>query len=109
MLKSEYLYACISVFAALMLAFLLFSTTGVLALAAIALLFFVPAFAIVSNFELGLDEKLVFSFFIGIGVFPLLAWYVNKIVPSLRVSAVAVAALAVAAGFLLWLGRRRTK
>ncbi|MBI2653408.1 hypothetical protein HYX02_01215 [Candidatus Woesearchaeota archaeon] len=51
----------------------------------IVLLFIVPMFFILDNFNLEQDEKIIFSFFIGVGVFPSITYWVGMIM-SFRVA-----------------------
>lgn len=50
------------------------------------LLFFVPFYIFLDSFDLAVEEKLIFSFFIGIGVVPVLVFYFTRILVSLRLS-----------------------
>lgn len=80
-------------------AFALFGMAGFRTILAIAALFVIPPLLILKSFGLDLEEKMFFSLFIGIGLFPLLAWAVNHVLPSFRLSVIAAFALVVAAGF----------
>jgi len=42
--------------------------SGMMAVLGIILLFVVPLYLILDNFDLGQDEKIVFSFFLGVGI-----------------------------------------
>ena len=70
----------------LLFSFILFGLTGVRTILGILILLFLPFYLILNNFNLDELEKIFFSFFIGIALFPLFVWYLNKIVPSLRVT-----------------------
>lgn len=50
------------------------------------LMFFAPFYIILDSFDLAIEEKLIFSFFIGIGIVPLLVFYLTKVLVSLRFS-----------------------
>ena len=43
----------------------------------IILIFIVPLYLILDNFDLGQDEKIVFSFFLGVGIFPSIAYWLG--------------------------------
>ena len=59
--------------------------SGMLAALGHILLFIVPIYFILNNFDLAQDEKIVFSFFLGVGIFPsLVYWPANFI--SFRIS-----------------------
>ena len=69
----------ISAAAAVILAFFYFilGFSGMMAALGIMLLFIAPTYFILDNFELSQDEKIVFAFFIGVGVFPILAYWLG--------------------------------
>ncbi|MBI2142406.1 hypothetical protein HYU15_02880 [Candidatus Woesearchaeota archaeon] len=90
----------------LLIGLLLFGFTGFKALSVFLLFFVLPAYAIMSSSDLDYGERLFFALFISLGVFPIAVWLANKILPSFRLSTVAVFALAVALGVLLHLVRR---
>ena len=58
---------------------------GMLAVLGIMLLFIVPTYFILDNFELDQDEKIVFSFFMGTGIFPSIAYWIGMII-SFRIA-----------------------
>ena len=76
----------------------LFGTTGFLTVAVFFAFFLVPAYAIIYKFSLEPDERFFFSIFISLGVFPIIIWYFNKVIPSFRAAAIAVALLLMASG-----------
>ncbi|GEM_PF-4183954 len=98
--------AIIAVIVILLFGALIFGVAGFKALAVFMLVFLVPAYAIINNLDLAGDEKLFFSMFISLGVFPIFVWFLNKFLSSFRLSTVMVFAVAVAFGFGLWLVRR---
>jgi len=85
----------------LLLSFILFGVTGFRTIFGMFLLLFLLIYLILSNFKLGGDEKIFFSFFIGIALFPLLVWYLNRIVPSLRVTILVTFILLILIGLFL--------
>ncbi len=76
--------------ASLMAAAFLFGTTGARTVAAIVVFFFLPFYLILRKLSIEADEKVFFAFFIGLGLFSAVVFYVGRIVPSFRLS-VAVA------------------
>lgn len=80
-------------------AFALFGMPGFRAIVGITVLFALPVLLLLKNTGLDAEEKVFFSLFAGIGLFPLAAWLVNRAVPSFRLSAVLALAGFVAAGF----------
>lgn len=79
-------------------AFLLFGVAGFRTMAAFLVLFVAAVFFLLKNAALDFEEKVFFSLFAGIGIFPLAAWLVNRAVPSFTLSAVLAVALFAAAG-----------
>jgi len=69
--------------------------SGMLSILGIILLFIVPTYLLLDNFKLGQDEKIVFAFFIGAGVFPILAYWLGFFI-SFR-AAIAVSFIALTA------------
>ncbi len=78
--------------------FALFGVTGARTIIGMALLFIVPAYFILRKTSLDIEEKIFFSFFISLGLFPLLAWSISQLLHSFRLSALAAFVLVVAAG-----------
>ena len=89
--------ACLAAIA--VAAFALFGFTGFRTIIAIVALFIVPPLLLLRKSGLDFEEKIFFSLFVGIGLFSLLAWSVNQVLPSFRASAVAALALIAVAGF----------
>jgi len=73
--------------------FILFGITGVRVILGFVLLFFLPTYLIFKNFDLPMMEKIAFSFFIGLGVFPTCVYYLGLLFSSMR--------LAIAISFIL--------
>ena len=67
----------IGIIIAVILAFFYFilGFSGMMAVLGIILFFIAPIYFILDNFELGQDEKLIFSFFLGVGIFPSLVYW----------------------------------
>ncbi len=105
MLRKYYLFGLPA--ASLVLALLLFGIVGFQTIAVFWLLFIVPAFAIIRNLDLDDEEKIFFSLFISLGVFPIAVYYFNKLIPSFRISTFAVFAVTAAIGVGLYFFRRR--
>ena len=59
--------------------------SGMMSVLGIILLFIVPIYFILDNFELGQDEKLIFSFFLGVGIFPSITYWLGLFI-SFRLS-----------------------
>ncbi|MBI2134297.1 hypothetical protein HYU11_06495 [Candidatus Woesearchaeota archaeon] len=93
-------------FASIVFAFIIFGSVGFFTLVTFWALFLLPALSLLSRLELDDEERFFFSVFISLGVFPVLVYYLDKFVPSFRMSAVLVFALVVSSG-LLWLYLRR--
>ena len=77
----------IGVMVVVILAFFYFilGFSGMMSVLGIILLFIVPIYFILDNFDLGQDEKLVFSFFLGVGIFPSLVYWLGLFI-SFRLS-----------------------
>ncbi len=86
----------VALFAAILLGF-----TGFRTVVSIAALFIVPIFLLLWKTSLDAEEKIFFSLFIGIGLFALAVWAVNRILPSFRLSIPVALGLFALAGFFL--------
>ena len=62
---------------------ILFGITGLRTFLGFVLLFFLPTYLIFKNFDLEPEEKIAFSFFIGLGVFPTCAYYLGLLFSSM--------------------------
>ena len=88
-------------------AFALFGFTGFRTIIAIVVLFIIPPLLLLRKSGLDLEEKIFFSLFMGIGLFSLLAWSVNQVLPSFRLSVIAAFILVAIAAFLINLFRQK--
>jgi len=71
----------------LVLAFFYFTLgkSGFMSALGIILFFYIPTYFILNNFDLRQDEKIIFSFFLGVGIFPSLVYWMGMFI-SLRVT-----------------------
>ena len=72
----------IAIMVAVILVFFYFilGFSGMMAVLGIMLLFIVPIYFILDDFDLSQDEKIVFSFFIGVGIFPAITYWLGMII-----------------------------
>lgn len=82
-------------------AFFLFGLVGFRSIIAFAVLFVVPPLMFLGKTSLDVEEKIFFSLFIGLGLFSLVVFAVNQLLPSFRLSAVAAFVLVVLVAFLV--------
>ena len=74
--------------------------SGMMAVLGIILLFIVPIYLILDNFELDQDEKIVFSFFIGVGIFPVIVYWLGMII-SFRIAIFITFIVLIVVGFVV--------
>ncbi|MCH8329188.1 MAG: hypothetical protein IIB81_02220 [Nanoarchaeota archaeon] len=74
--------------------------SGMMAVLGIILLFIVPIYLILDNFELDQDEKIVFSFFIGVGIFPAIVYWLGMII-SFRIAIFITFIVLIVVGFVV--------
>jgi apolipoprotein N-acyltransferase len=67
---------------------ILFGITGVRTITGVFLFFFLPFYLILDNFNLERNEKIVFSFFMGLGIFSTFVYYLGILVGSIRIAMV---------------------
>lgn len=82
-------------------AFMLFGFTGFRTIVAIVILFIIPPLLLLRKSGLDFEEKVFFSLFMGIGLFSLLVFSANQVLPSFRLSILAAFILVAGAGFFL--------
>ena len=87
--------------------FILFRISGLRTILGTILLFFVPIFIILNNFNLGLDEKIIFSFFIGLGFFSTLTYWLGFLVGSLKISMIIVFFVLVGIGLMITILKKK--
>ena len=66
----------------------------------IILIFILPTYFILNNFNLDNDEKIVFSFFISVGVFPSIVYWLGTII-SFKISILITFILFLISGLLI--------
>lgn len=79
----------------------LFGFAGFRTILGFAALFILPVFFVVWKTDLDVEEKIFFSLFIGLGLFGLLIFMINSLLPSFRASVIASLLVAAAAG-IIW-------
>ena len=77
----------IAIAAVIIMAFfyLILGFSGMMSALGIMLIFMLPTYLILNNFNLEQDEKIIFSFFIGVGIFPSIAYWLGNAI-SFRIS-----------------------
>ena len=86
---------------------ILFGVTAIRLIAGMVLLYFLPSYLILRSFDLEEDERIFLSFFLGFGLFSVVVFYMNKILPSLRWSIALTFFLALATGIILNLVKQK--
>ncbi len=99
-MSRNYLEWLIGLLAVAAAAAALFGFAGFRTIIGIAALLVMPALLLLKNFGLDTEEKIFFSLFIGIGLFPLLVFAINRVLPSFRASMAAALAVAALAGIV---------
>ena len=80
--------------------FLILGISGLLSALGVILLFIVPMYFILDNFELGQDEKIVFSFFIGAGIMPSLSYWMGFFI-SFKIAVLLSFVALIVTGFII--------
>ena len=86
--------------AAMAFFYFILGLAGMVSVLGIFLLFIAPMHLILDNFELSRDEKMIFSFFIGVGVFPSLAYWIGMLI-SFKAAIIISFVILIIAGFLI--------
>ncbi|MBW2989446.1 hypothetical protein KY358_03950 [Candidatus Woesearchaeota archaeon] len=80
--------------------FVFFGITGFKVLIGALAFFLLPSFLILRRLNIPLEEKMVFSFFLGIGLFPSLVYYLGILI-GLRKAIISSFILLVAIGLII--------
>jgi len=99
--KAEYFgFAGIVIAVILIFLFFILGIKGLMTGIALILFLDVPFYLILDNFELENDEKLIFSFFLGAGIFSSIAYWIGYFI-SFRISIFLTLILLLLAAFLI--------
>ena len=92
----------IGILAAVLLLFFnsILGIAGAVSIFTIVIIFFIPSYLLLDNFSLSKDEKIVFSFFAGVGVFPAISYWLGLFI-SFKVSILVTFVVLVLASFLV--------
>ena len=96
----KYKIAGITLIVVLAFFYLILGLEGMMSVLGIFLLFIVPMYLILDNFNLEQDEKLIFSFFIGVGILPSFAYWTGLFISFKMAIAISFIILIIA-GFLI--------
>src|SRR3989338_4339185 len=88
----------ISVAVILLFFYLMLGFSAMTAVLGIIILFIAPIYLVLDSFDLEQDEKLVFSFFLGAGIFPSIVYWMALFI-SFRASILITFAVLIAAGY----------
>lgn len=91
----------IAVIIVLLFFLILFGLSGLKLIIGIGLLYILPFYLILDKFNLDKTEKLFFSFFIGIGIFPSIVYYLGILFNSIRIAIVVTFILLLGLGLVL--------
>ncbi len=87
--------------ASLIAAAFLFGMTGARTVAAMVIFFLIPFYLLLGKLNIEADEKVFFAFFIGLGFFSAIVFYMGRIIPSFRASVAVAFVLLVLLPFVL--------
>ena len=88
-----------------LVAALLFGLIGLRTVFGFTVIVFLPVYLFLSLFELAAVEKIIYSVFLGFGIYPMTVWFLNRIIPSLKLSIALTSVLLILVYFLI----RRTR
>ena len=96
----EYMGMGIILIAAMAFFYFILGLAGMVSVLGIFLLFIAPMHLILDNFELSRDEKTIFSFFIGVGILPSLAYWIGLLI-SFKIAILASFIVLIIIGFFI--------
>lgn len=82
------------------ISFLILGFTGLRTILGLLVIMFLPFYFIFNNFNLSISEKVVFSFFVSIMLFPSLVYFLGFIIPF-KIAIFVVFILSIASGFII--------
>ncbi len=85
--------------------YFIFGISGALSILGITLIFLFPTYMILQNFNIDAEEKIVLSFFIGIGIFTPVAYWIGMII-SFRIAIFISIIILAATGILIKIFRK---
>ena len=101
LLKIENLgFIGISIAVILLFFYLILGFSAMMAVFGIIMLFIAPIYLILDSFDLEQDEKIVFSFFIGVGIFPTITYWLGMIM-SFRIAIFITFLVLIIVGYLV--------
>ena len=88
----------------------LFGLTGLKVFLSLVFLYFLPFFLILNNFDLDFGEKIIFSFFISLAIYPTLTYWLSFVVGSIRIAMIIVFVVVLGIGLALtYMKRKKSK
>jgi len=93
--------------AILLFSFMVYGTSGTKVVLTVLVLFFLPFFLILNNFDFTLGEKIMFAFFMSMGTYSTLVYWIGFITGSLKVSAIVSALLLIGIAYLIKAVKRK--
>jgi len=98
--KENIIFVVILVVVILIFFYYILGLSGLMSALGIMLIFVLPTYLILNNFKLDNDEKIVFSFFIGVGIFPSIAYWIGIFI-SFKLSIFITFLILLGIGFLV--------
>jgi len=84
----------------LLFSFFVLGFSALMTVLGVILLFIIPIYLVLDKFDLGQDEKIVFSFFLGVGIFPALAYWLGIFI-SFKISILISFVILIVAAYLI--------
>ena len=98
--KSDMIFAACIIAAACIFFYYILGISGALSIFGIALIFCFPTYMILRNFDIDSEEKILLSFFIGIGIFTPISYWIGMFI-SFRIAIFISIAILAGIGLLM--------
>lgn len=82
-------------------ALVLFGITGLRTILGLLLVYLLPIYLILDNFDLEFEEKIIFSLFISFSVYSLIVYWLSFLLSSIRISIVVTFVILIVIGLLI--------
>ena len=91
----------------LLFSFIVYGFSGMKVVLVLLVLFFLPFFLILNNFDFELSEKIMFALFLSLGTYSTLVYWLGFLVGSLKVSSIVSALILVGIAYLIKVVRKK--
>ena len=105
----NFILIVISLIIIIIFSYIVLGYSGMVSILGIISMFILPIYVILNNFNLNQDEKIVYSFFIGVGIIPSIVYWTSFKIPLKLSLAISIISLIVAGILISYFKQKRNK